>query len=65
MNGSCQQSIQRVLVVDDDEDLAEGIAELLDFNGFAVAIAHNTAQAFDELNRFSPQVALVDLRLCQ
>ena len=65
MNGSCQQTIQRVLVVDDDEDLAEGIAELLDFNGFAVAIAHNTAQAFDELNRFSPQVALVDLRLGQ
>ncbi len=54
---------QRVLVVDDDEDLAESIADLLEFNGFTVALAHNSAQALEKLDEFAAQVALVDLRL--
>ena len=34
-----------VMIVDDDRDLAEGLAELLEIHGYAVAIASNGKEA--------------------
>lgn len=63
MTGAGDDAQQRVLVVDDDKDLVESIAELLEARHYQVAVAHNAAEALRELDRLSPQVALVDLRL--
>lgn len=63
MTDAGDDALQRVLVVDDDQDLLESIAELLEARQYQVATASNSAQALQELRRISPQVALVDLRL--
>lgn len=55
----------RVLIVDDDHDGAESIADLIDARGCRVATAHNTRDALARLAEFAPQVMLVDLRLGQ
>ncbi len=54
---------RRVLVIDDDEDGAESIAEVLEVQGFAVDLAHDSKGALAKVEEFKPQVALVDLRL--
>ena len=54
---------RRVLVIDDDEDGAEGLADVLEVQGFSVAIAHDSKGAMEKMESFKPQVALVDLRL--
>mgnify|MGYP001039809899 CR=1 FL=1 len=53
----------RVLIVDDDRDQAEGLADLLESRGYRSAVAHDVAAARRVLAEFSPQVALIDLRL--
>jgi diguanylate cyclase (GGDEF)-like protein len=53
----------RVLIVDDDRDGAEGIADLLEAQGWQIAVAHHGSGALTELEDFKPQIVLVDLRL--
>jgi signal transduction histidine kinase len=53
----------RVLIVDDDEDLAESLADLLMARGYEVEIAKSARQAVEIGQRFDPQVALLDIRL--
>ena len=53
----------RVLIVDDDQDGAEGIADLLEAQGWQIAVAHHGRGALTELESFRPQLVLVDLRL--
>ncbi|MDH3663049.1 MAG: EAL domain-containing protein [Alphaproteobacteria bacterium] len=53
----------RVLIVDDDCDGAEGIADLLEAQGWQIAVAHHGRGALAELERFRPQLVLVELRL--
>ena len=52
-----------MLVVDDDCDGAEGIADLLEAQGWQIAVAHHGRGALDKLTGFRPQIVLVDLRL--
>ena len=54
---------RRVLIVDDDEDLAESLADLLIARGYEVEIAKSARQAVDIGQRFDLQVALLDIRL--
>lgn len=54
---------RRVLVVDDNEDAAELLAELLRLKGFEVSIAHTPVAALDLVATFSPEVALLDIGL--
>jgi signal transduction histidine kinase len=54
---------RRVLIVDDDEDLAESLADLLIARGYEVEIAKSARQAVDVGQRFDLQVALLDIRL--
>jgi signal transduction histidine kinase len=51
------------LIVDDDEDLAESLADLLIARGYEVEIAKSARQAMDISQRFDLHVALVDIRL--
>jgi len=52
-----------VLVVDDDEWLLETLHDLLEMEGYSVALAHNGAEALKELETLRPAVVLLDLRM--
>jgi CheY-like chemotaxis protein len=52
-----------VLVVDDDVDIRESIAEVLVEAGYEVALAANGREALDELARVSRCVVLLDLMM--
>lgn len=54
---------RRVLVVDDNEDLAALVGELLEHHGHQVAIAHDGRSAIEAAERFRPEVALLDIGL--
>jgi signal transduction histidine kinase/ActR/RegA family two-component response regulator len=53
----------RVLVVDDNVDAAETLAELLDMSGYEVAVAHDGVQALSRVESFRPEVVLLDIGL--
>jgi excisionase family DNA binding protein len=53
----------RVLVVEDDEPMAESIARLLRANGYEVRVALDGFQAGDALRAFLPAVMTLDLRM--
>ncbi len=54
---------KRILVVEDDEDSAELLAESLQVHGYSVAIAHSGAQAIEVALGFEPAVVFLDLGL--
>jgi PAS domain S-box-containing protein len=54
---------RRVLVVDDNRDAAEMIAEVLSAAGHDVRVANDPAQALREADTFHPQVAILDIGL--
>ncbi len=54
---------KRVLIVDDDRDFAAAIGEILDSEGYAVALAHNAADAIAHVESQLVHVALLDIRL--
>ena len=53
----------RVLVVDDDADLAEVLRQALSEEGYAVATVPHGAAALDILRQHEPEVILLDLRM--
>ncbi len=53
----------RVLIVDDDRDQAEGLADLLEPRGHQIAVAHTIEETRRRLAEFDAQVAVIDLRL--
>ena len=52
-----------ILLVDDDRDFAEGLAELLDLEGFETNVAFNKSDAIDRNQRIFPDIAILDIRL--
>jgi CheY-like chemotaxis protein len=54
---------KRVLVVDDNVDFAEMLAEALGALGYRAAIAHDAAEALKVAQEFVPHIALVDIGL--
>ena len=52
-----------VLVVDDNQDLAENIAEILDLRGFVTMIATSGEEALPRALRDSPSMLVTDFRL--
>ena len=54
---------RRVLVVDDNEDARELLAELLSSLGYEVAVAEDGPTALQQLREFSAEVAILDLGL--
>ncbi len=53
----------RLLVVDDDTDLADSLAELLEVHGFATGVVYSGEAALLELARRPYDLALVDVGL--
>jgi CheY-like chemotaxis protein len=53
----------RILVVDDNEDSAESMAELLELSGNIVQRAHDGLEALEAVERFEPHVILLDIGL--
>jgi signal transduction histidine kinase/CheY-like chemotaxis protein len=53
----------RVLVVDDNVDAAETLAEALRYDGHDVRIAHDGPSGIAEAQRFAPDVVLLDIGL--
>lgn len=54
---------RRVLVVDDNEDAARLLAELLAALGQETRVAHRASEALAVARQFAPEVALLDLGL--
>ncbi len=57
------QPTLRILAVDDNVDVAEGLASVLGMWGHTVRIAHDGAAALEVATDFSPEVVFVDLGL--
>ncbi len=54
---------RRVLVVDDNDDAAMLLGEMLRAIGHDVVVANDGAHALDAVSRFTPEVAIVDIGL--
>jgi PAS domain S-box-containing protein len=52
-----------VLVVDDDRDLLETLVDILEHEGYEVATASGRQSGLEEVARFAPHVAVLDIRL--
>lgn len=57
------RSVRRVVVVDDEEDVAAGIAALLDEHGIEVEVAAAGAAAVAAVKSFRPDVVVLDVDL--
>ncbi len=57
------QADNLILVVDDDLDICETVASLLESQGYRVAEARNGAEALEIIDASVPAVVLLDLRM--
>ena len=55
--------IHKVLVIDDDDELAEVVRQVLRDSGYAVATARHGAAALEMVRDTSPDVILLDLTM--
>ncbi len=60
---SAEHRRQRVLVVEDEPELAQIVQAFLDAGGFDVAIAHSGREALERCREEEPAILLVDLEL--
>jgi len=63
MNQQAEAANRRVLVVDDDRNLRKIISTNLELAGFAVATAQDGRDALQEVDRFQPDLVLLDLMM--
>lgn len=56
-----QTSPKRVLIVDDNDDAADLVAELLQIYGYSVRTAYSGADGINEAFAFVPHLVLLDL----
>ncbi|MBM4055953.1 MAG: response regulator [Planctomycetes bacterium] len=52
-----------VLIVDDNNDFAENIADLLEAHNYKAVVAHNAKEAVEKIMVFDVPVALIDVKL--
>ncbi|MCA9245836.1 MAG: response regulator [Planctomycetales bacterium] len=61
---SCEVAVERpVLIVEDDESIAEVLSIRLNRQGFQTFVAHNGHQGLREARRHRPRLILLDIRL--
>jgi len=53
----------RIIAVDDDVDMVDGLAEVLDAHGYEVKTANDQDGAIKTIQEYDAQVALLDIRL--
>ena len=56
-------NLRRVLIIDDNVDLAENIAEILQMDGHATDVAASAEEAFPKAALAEPDVVVTDYRL--
>jgi CheY-like chemotaxis protein len=61
--GAPGQRPARILVVDDNVDLARGLARLLQIRGHDVQVAHDGPTGLDKAKKSKPEVVLLDIGL--
>ena len=54
---------ERILIVDDDPDILEALAEILDAEGFEVDRARNGKEALERMSAQPPSLVLLDLMM--
>jgi CheY-like chemotaxis protein len=54
---------EKILVVDDDTDIRETLAQILEFEGFTVTCASNGQEAMARLESLRPSLILLDLMM--
>jgi CheY-like chemotaxis protein len=54
---------RRIMIVDDNEDAAEILAEALKFVGHETQTAHDARSALKSVSKFAPEVILMDIGL--
>jgi signal transduction histidine kinase len=62
-NARVDSATKRILVVDDNVDAADSIAELLRLDGNDVAVVHSAHAALETFANFRPEVVLLDIGL--
>jgi two-component system sensor histidine kinase/response regulator len=62
-SASLEVVVPQVLVVDDDKDIRESLAQILVEEGFDVSSAENGKVALEEIARRVPDVVLLDLMM--
>lgn len=55
--------MERILIVDDDEDFRFTVSNILRDEGYEVIVANNGMRAFKAIKRYSPNIALLDIKL--
>jgi PAS domain S-box-containing protein len=63
MANQTENSLLRILLVDDDVDFAASMADILEIEGYPVTVAHSVSEAIEKVETFAPVVALVDIRI--
>lgn len=58
-----QSHTKRILIVDDDKDMASAITRLLKLNGYVTETANNGFAAGALLHSFNPSIMLLDLKM--
>ncbi len=58
-----EDSRKRVLIVEDDRDSAQMLAEVLEAGGLLTRIAFNGPSALDAARPFEPDIAIIDINL--
>ena len=53
----------RVLVVDDDQAVRDSLRRSLEFNGYAVTLAHDGADALASIGQASPDALVIDVMM--
>lgn len=61
--GSRPDSLQRVMIVDDNRDAADSLSMLLQFEGRRTLCAYSGEEALQEFASFDPQLVLLDIGL--
>jgi len=60
---STENECKRVLVVNDNKDAADTMAEILKFRGHEVMVSYTAKHALEKVNSFDPQIILLDIGL--
>ncbi len=54
---------QRILIVDDEQLIADTLVRILNINGFTASAAYSGDSALDALHGFCPDIVLTDVRM--